>query len=81
MGMTLDEAIALSSSLRESDNLKYHPDLRAATQLGIEALKRIGVGRRTGRFSWGDSLPGETTDMPRSLTDPEFHLGSPVKEK
>ncbi len=38
----------------------HTPEYDEAVQLGIEALKRIGVGRRTGRFSWEDKLPGET---------------------
>ena len=62
MGMTIDEAIALSSSLRESDNLKYHPDLRAATQLGIEALKRVKDYRERSSTFATPLLPGETEE-------------------
>ncbi len=60
--MTADEAIKHLEKYRH-DHHSYPTDIMGkAEQLGIEALKRIGVGRRTGRFSWGDPLPGETEE-------------------
>lgn len=60
--MTIGEAITLQTSLKSSDILKYHPDLRNSTQLGIEALKRIGYLREKLGFLGAFALPGETED-------------------
>lgn len=63
--MTIDEAITLNISLKESDGLKYHPDLRDAVQLGIEALKRIKDIQSGVISKWWDArelLPGETDE-------------------
>ena len=60
MAITIDEAITLQTSLKESDILKYHPDLRDSTQLGIEALNREQGRRKYLVNSAGELLPGET---------------------
>lgn len=64
MALTIDEAITLQTSLKESDILKYHPDLRDSTQLGIEGLKRIKEYRKYQGPGYYEStlLPGETKE-------------------
>lgn len=60
--MTIAEAIEIINQWLPVNRWPPNPNLKTAMELGIEALKRIGVGRRTGRFSWEDLLPGETED-------------------
>ncbi len=58
--MTINEAISELEDHLDGNIPEDYPDTAAAIQLGIEALNRIGMGRRMELCSWGDSLPGET---------------------
>jgi len=60
--MTIDEAIKISTN----EYLRTWGDgpsnIRAALQLGIEALKRIKRAKETSRFPGYNPLPGETEE-------------------
>lgn len=60
--MILVEAITHLTEFKKSDSLKYHPDLRDAVQLGIEALKRVKACRPVDLYAPEILLPGETEE-------------------
>lgn len=52
----------LELNTREAGN-KMPIDCRVALQLGIEAIKRLQVGRNNPGTHWNDLLPGETPEQ------------------
>lgn len=57
------------------------PGTAAACSLGVEALKRIKMQRAQRQVYAPNPLPGETAEMPASLTDPTIHLGKRKGDK
>ncbi|MBA7658574.1 hypothetical protein ES703_66533 [subsurface metagenome] len=60
--MNPKNAIVILSEHVKISKLDYLPDVRDATKLGIEALKRELEKRQTMSLNEGDFLPGETED-------------------
>ncbi len=58
--MTLDKAIELLTNLSHGGPIPHPQDNIDATELGIEALKRVQVARVTGYAVEPKLLPGET---------------------
>jgi len=58
--ISIDEAITHQTSLRNSDMLRFDPELRKSCDLGIEALKRINALRERYGPAPQFQLPGET---------------------
>lgn len=60
--MTIDEAIEIKE--KELAARSHYPDskLRQADKLGLEALRRLQMGRDNSWASWIKPLQGETKD-------------------
>lgn len=60
--MTLDKATEHLNAIKESGEYLGEPDDSRAVQLGIEAIKRIELGRGIGLSRFDALLPGETKE-------------------
>jgi len=79
--MTIDKAIKVLRRKRRTEPGGSLGEEWDALNLGIEALKVVRRERVGDPPLDGELLPGETMDMPKSLTDPSIKLGQPRKEK
>lgn len=60
--MTITQAIEILEDILHFVKPGDPPDEHDAIHLGIEALKRIEVGRNNPGTKWNDPLPGETEE-------------------
>lgn len=60
--MTLEKAIELLTTMKKVCKGLFPPDEQAAVSLGIEAIKRVKLHRKTWMLLDNEPLPGETID-------------------
>lgn len=79
--MDIDKAISELADCAYMGSVTLGQTFRDACKLGIEALKVVKRQRIGAPLDGSDTLPGETPNWPKSLTDPSIKLGQPGKEK